>query len=102
MSHTPRLFYGEPPIEGKPYQFLGSYILKFGKEDTPRMGFYEAEDCAGLNPAAYRECVEALKSSMASHKTILSAYGENTGEGMEARTEIDKIYAALAHAQETP
>lgn len=64
MSHTPEpgLYYGEPPIEGKPYQFLGSYILKFGEEDKPSMGFYEAEDCAGLNEEQIKEAVSEWKS----------------------------------------
>ncbi len=28
------LYIGEPPVEGKPYQFLACYITKFGKPET--------------------------------------------------------------------
>ena len=39
-----RIFFGEPPQEGIAYQFLGDYILKYGKEPGPAMGFFEAYD----------------------------------------------------------
>ena len=59
-AHTPKLYYGEPPIEGKPYQFLGCHVVKWGRTDQPTMAF-EVEDCVGLNPAAYRQVVEVLR-----------------------------------------
>ena len=32
------LFCGEQPEEGKPYQYLGCYILKWGRDDEPSLG----------------------------------------------------------------
>ena len=33
------LFTGEPPVEGKLYQFLGCYLTRWGKTDEPSMAF---------------------------------------------------------------
>ena len=39
------LFVGDlPPQEGKPYQYLGCYILKWGKEDKPTVGLCRLSD----------------------------------------------------------
>ena len=34
-----QLFVGEIPVEGKPYQFLGCYITKWGHTDKPGLAF---------------------------------------------------------------
>ena len=39
------LFIGDmPPEEGKPYSYLGCYILKWGKEDEPTIGLSRLSD----------------------------------------------------------
>ena len=52
--------------------------------------------CAGLNPAAYRECVEALKSVQ--HELRNQAM---VGEGRYFPILTEKVAQALAHAQGT-
>jgi hypothetical protein len=41
-----RIFYcaDTPPQEGVAYSYLGNYILRFGKEALPSVGFYELRD----------------------------------------------------------
>lgn len=34
-----QLFVGETPIDGKPYQFLGCHITKWGHTDEPTLAF---------------------------------------------------------------
>ena len=37
----------EPPMEGKPYQFLACHILKFGKTDKPLMALNRLSETDG-------------------------------------------------------
>lgn len=36
-------FIADSPVEGKPYQYLGCYILRWGKDSEPSIGFNRLE-----------------------------------------------------------
>ena len=49
--------------------------------------------CQGLNPTAFRECVEALTTLRSKYEPTKSSYGFVTKE------DLAKVDAALAHAE---
>lgn len=59
----------------------------------------EVNGCAGLNPAAYRECVEALRTL---HSKLVAFCMEplKGGKNLPDFQDMEKAKQALAHAQE--
>ena len=98
MSHTPEPWTIETSLHG----LLGVYgngeskavcgtIRKEVRDKTNLARIVAAVNgCAGLNPAAYRECVEALKEALA---RLEQHEHPDT-------TRLIRIKRALAHAQE--
>ena len=81
MSHTPELWYGgtveEEPFPHHLIDARGGTIAQFVKEVDMERAKKSVNGCAGLNPAAYRECVEVLQNlcGAVSHMEGFSHHG---------------------------
>ena len=89
-------YYGNPElysVSGQPVLTCGEYDITNNREDAIRL-IACVNGCAGLNPAAYREVVEALKLAI---QEVQEA-GGNRSIDLDGQW-LSSAIAALAHAE---